>query len=137
MKEVEKKDHIKSEKDQKEEDVEVDKPEENHRPEGEGDDGTQDATRGVPDPTESFHPQEDCSNSVQEASRQHLTLKELDEEAEAVTGQAVESSKVVDEEDEEGSTKQVTEHHFDKKESDEKMRLNLSKKNKCQENSSG
>ena len=105
MKEVEKKDHIKSKKDKKEEYVEVDKPEENHSPEGEGDDGTQDATRGAPDPTESFHPQEDCCTSVQEASRQHLTLKELDKESEAETGQAVQSSKVVDEEAEEGSTK--------------------------------
>ena len=76
------KDHSWSKKYQRETDEEVDKPEEDHRPEGGGDDWTQDATGGAHNSTDFFHPQGDCSTSVKETSRQHLTSKELDKGAE-------------------------------------------------------
>ena len=48
---------------------------------------------------------------------QHLTLKESVEEAEVETRNEVESSKEMDVEAEDGSTGQVTRHHFKKEES--------------------
>ena len=95
----------------------MDKLEESHSPEDRV--GTQDAAEEATDPTDSFHPQEDCSTSVQEAGMQHLTSKELDEEAEAGNGHNAKSSKEMDVEAEGGSTGQVEEHHFKKKESGE------------------
>ena len=56
----------------------MNKPEEDHSPEGSVGDGTQEAIGGAHNSPDSFHPQGDYHTSVQETSRQLLTLKELD-----------------------------------------------------------
>ena len=122
-----------------ENDGEVDTLKESHSP-ADGV-GTQDAAEEATDPTDSFHPKEECITSVQEAGMQLLTSMELDDEAEVETENDVKSSKEMDVEAEDGSTGQGTGHYFKKKESGEesgeKDEVEAAKKNNRQEYASG
>ena len=139
-KEVEK-EADKSKKDQRKNYDEVDGSKKDHSPEDDGGDGTQETTGGATDPTDSFHPKEECITSVQEAGMQLLTSMELDDEAEVETENDVKSSKEMDVEAEDGSTGQGTGHYFKKKESGEesgeKDEVEAAKKNNRQEYASG
>ena len=106
----------------KEEDRESIKPEESLSPVD--DVGAKDAGEEASDPTDSFHPKEGYSTSVQETGLQDLTLKESDGEARGF----VESSKEVDVEAEKGSTGQVTGHQFKKESSGKEDEVDSAKK---------
>ena len=106
----------------KEEDGESIKSEESLSPVD--DVGAKDAGEEASDPTDSFHPKEGYSTSVQETGLQDLTSKESDGEARGF----VESSKEVDVEAEKGSTGQVTGHQFKKESSGKEDEVDSAKK---------